>query len=406
MWRRRNSQEPKPARVKPPKPARSKPAPRKPARGDTLVAIDCGATSVKVCVATISGRQLRIERLTETPLPAEAIREGTILDSESVLKALRTALAHAGVKTKKALLCVGGPQTTARTIRLPRMSPEVLQKSVQYEAARYLPSAAEEHLIGFQILPRGTDEQMEVLLVAAPRATAEPLLELVEKAGLEPELLELQPFAGLRTVQALYGDSLPFAYALVDLGGEHTQITVARNTMLALTRHIPIASGTFTAALKGYFHYSDEEAEQIKQNLNLTELLQVGQPQENPPLRLIQPILDELIREIRRSLNYYQSQYQSQGTQGRIERLFLYGGGALMQGIDTYFEHKLGLPAQIVNPFQNTEVITTGAVHPEQVQSGARWSTVVGVALAPIELTRPFATPADENEPATTTAAA
>lgn len=288
----------------------------------------------------------------------------------------------------------------------PHVAWSVLQKSVQYEAARYLPSAAEEHLIGFQILPRGTDEQMEVLLVAAPRATAEPLLELVEKAGLEPELLELQPFAGLRTVQALYGDSLPFAYALVDLGGEHTQITVARNTMLALTRHIPIASGTFTAALKGYFHYSDEEAEQIKQNLNLTELLQVGQPQENPPLRLIQPILDELIREIRRSLNYYQSQYQSQGTQGRIERLFLYGGGALMQGIDTYFEHKLGLPAQIVNPFQNTEVITTGAVHPEQVQSGARWSTVVGVALAPIELTRPFATPTDENEPATTTAAA
>jgi type IV pilus assembly protein PilM len=378
---------------------------RKHLKVHSVLSLDIGSSSVKLCGAAVQGRQLRVERLVETPLPADAVREGTILDPETVYRALRSTLASAGVKHRQVWLSVGGPQTTARPVRLPRMAPEVLQKSIQFEATRYLPSAAEEHLIGFQILPAGGEEQMEVLLVAAPRSTAEPLLELVEKAGLEPQLLELQPFSALRTVQAVYGESLPYAYALVDLGGEHTQITVARNATLVLTRYIPIAGNTFNAALKGYFHYADEDAEQVKRGLNLEDLLQTGQTQENPPLRLLQPIIDELIREIRRSLNYYQSQYPSQSGQGRIERLFLYGGGSHMIGAAAYFEHKLGIPAQTVNPFES-EAIAPGGVSLEQLEAGARWATVIGTALAPLEMAQPFAEPMDESEPAAAPAVA
>lgn len=373
---------------------------RKPmVKGESVVALDLGASSLKLCVGTVQGRALQVQRLTETPMPANAFREGAILDADAVYKALRATLIHAQAKTKRVYLTVGGPQTTARPIRLPRMTPEALQKSIQYEATRYLPSAAEEHLIGFQILLTATDEQMEVLLVAAPRSTTDVLLELVEKTGLEPEILELQPFAALRAVQATFRDALPYAYALVDLGCEHTQITVARNATLVLTRFIPIASGTLTAALKGYFNYTEEEAEQIKRTLNLADLLNTGQPQENPPLRLIQPIIDELIREIRRSLNYYQSQYQASGAQGRIERLYLLGGGALMAGVGTYFEQKLGLPTQVLDPFAG-DAITAVGVHPEQLESASRWATVLGAALAPLELAQPFVTPQVETEPA------
>lgn len=371
----------------------------------TVVALDVGASSVKLCAGMLQGHSLRVERLAETPIPADAVREGAILDPDTVYRAIRATLQSAGIKPKNVWLSVGGPQTTARPVRLPRMTPEILQKSIQFEATRFLPSAAEEHLIGFQILSSTGEEQMEVLLVAAPRSTTDPLLELVEKAGLEPQLLELQPFSALRTVQAVYQDALPYAYALVDLGGEHTQITVARNATLVLTRFIPIASNTFSAALKGYFNYPDEEAEQVKRTLNLEELLPTGQPQENPPLRLLQPIIDELIRELRRSLNYYQSQYPSQGDRGHIEQLYLYGGGSQMQGVATYFEHKLGIPTQVVNSFAG-EVIVPGGIALEQMEEGARWATVLGTALAPLEMVQPFADPVHEVEPTATTAPA
>jgi type IV pilus assembly protein PilM len=383
-------------------------------RSETLLAIDVGSTSWKLCVGMLSHQGFTLEQLVEVPMEPNVVREGLVLEPDTAARALRTALGQAGVRQRAAMVAVGGPQAMARPVRLPPMSPEVLRKSIQFEAARYLPSAAEEHLIGFEILQshpptpatpsthqaegtaeKHTEHHLDVLLVAVPRSTVEGIISTIERAGVEVEMVELQPFACLRAIHALWQERMPPVFAMLDLGGSHTQISVVRRGTLALTRYIPIASETLSAALKGYFHFSDEEANQVKRSLNLEELLQTGAPTENPPLRLVQPILDELIREIRRSLNYYQSQVQAGKTQeGQIAQLVLTGGGALMQGIAPYFEHRLGIPVHLFNPFVEAEVggvsLRLDSLHPEQRERGAQYAIVLGTALAPLEQRQPF----------------
>ena len=107
--------------------ANKMPKARPSAKGAPVLAIDIGACSVKLCAGTLHGRTLRVERLAETPLPADAVREGAILDPDTVYRALRATLQSAGVRHKQVWLSVGGPQTTARPVRLPRMAPDVLQ---------------------------------------------------------------------------------------------------------------------------------------------------------------------------------------------------------------------------------------------------------------------------------------
>ncbi len=356
-------------------------------KGELLTALDIGCTSLKLCVGRASEGELAIDTLVETPLPPGAIREGVILEPDTIVKALKQTLSQVKGYAKTTLLSVGGPQCIARPVRLPPMPIDALRKSIQYEAGRYLPAAAEEHVVGFEVLEEG-EEHLEILLVAAPRSITDVHIEVAEKVGLEVELIELQPFSFWRAVQVVHGNTLPFAYALIDLGGGHTQISVIRGSMLALTRSIPIAGEMLTAALKGYFHYTDEQAFEVKRNLNLEELITHSATlQENPPLRLIQPILDELIREIRRSLNYYQSQYQTPGksAEGRIERLFIAGGTAQLQGIEAYFEHKLGIPTQRFDPFVSQAFLFERFL-PDPNESGTRWTTVLGTALVPVEL--------------------
>ncbi len=367
-----------------------------PRKMDAVVAIDWGSTSLKICAGRTKGSQFVIEQIAQTPLPEGAIREGVINEPETVHKALRGLLQSAGVKARSAFLALGGSQTTARPVRLPAMPDEVLRKTIQFEASRYLPSSAEEHLIGYGVLDR-TAEHTEILLVAAPRTLTDPAVEIAEKCGLEVELVELQPFASVRAVQAVYQDELPMTYGVVDFGGSHTQISVVRNTVLLLTRYIPIAGETFTAALKGYFHYETEQAQSVKAGLNLAELIEQGSvPQENPPLRLIQPIVDELIREIRRSLNYYQSQYQSgKNSNERIECLYLVGGSVLLKGSADYISHKMGLPVFPLSPFEAMRIDTT-RVHPDQLEAGARWATVVGSACATLEISGAWVQPREE----------
>ncbi len=402
-----------------------------PRRNEPILAIDIGTTAVRACIGRLNPDGLVVERLIDAPLPPNSVREGLILEPDMVARALRTLLQQVGVRQRNALVSVGGPQVTARPVRLPPMTPEVLRKSIQYEAARYLPSAAEEHLIGFEIL-HSSEDYLEVLLVTAPRSTVDSVVNTLESAGLEAELLEIQPFACLRAVHASWQESMPPLFALADVGGGHTQISVVRQGTLALTRYIPIAGETLTAALKGYFHYSDEEVSQIKRALNLEELLQTGAPHENPPLRLVQPILDELIREIRRSLNYYQSQAQASPAQGgRIDQLILTGGGALMRGIAPYFEHRLGIRVQVFNPLPFDEPLSAAlmpqpdevvdlhevapvsparqataarslvqvpSVPPEQCAQGAQWVVAIGTALAPLEQRMPFCLTEDQPE--------
>jgi len=370
-----------------------------PRRNEPILAVDVGSTSLKLCCGVLTPNGFTIERLIEAPLPANTVREGLVLEPDVAARALRAALSQAGVRQRSAFVAVGGPQVTARPVRLPPMTPDVLRKSIQFEAARYLPSAAEEHLIGFEIL-HSADDHLEILLVAAPRSVVDSVISMLERAGLEAELVEIQPFASLRTVHALWQAQMPHVFALLDIGGGHTQISVVRRGTLALTRYIPIAGETLTAAMKGYFHFSDEEVNQIKRSLNLEELLQTGAPQENPPLRLVQPILDELIREVRRSLNYYQSQVQaSKAHEGRIETLVLTGGGALMRGIAPYFEHRLGIPAQLFNPFEGDHAcLRAERVHPDQREQGAQWVVALGTALAPLELRKPFALAEPQSE--------
>jgi len=84
-----------------------------------------------------------------------------------------------------------------------------------------------------------------------------------------------------------------------------------------------------------------ELTEQGKAQLDLNQLLEDAKPSENPPLRVIQPFLDDQIREIRRSLNYYQSQQTESGQSNPVTKLILCGGGAGLQGFGGYVEQKL-----------------------------------------------------------------
>jgi hypothetical protein len=61
---------------------------------------------------------------------------------------------------------------------------------------------------------------------------------------------------------------------------------------------------------------------------------------------ILSPQLDELVNEVRRSLEYHASRYPD----AAVRRIVLIGGGARMKNIDAYFTQELGIPSAIGNP--------------------------------------------------------
>jgi type IV pilus assembly protein PilM len=236
------------------------------------------------------------------------------------------------------------------------MPEATLRKSIKYEASRYVPNSTEDSYIEFEIIGPAAENQMDVLIVAAPKDIVESRVRACEAAGLDVEGVDVEAFAAYRSL--VESDQLQnwgeTTIALVDIGATTTNMGVIEKGVFAMTRTIPHGGQTMTDALKSYFKLSDENAESGKAQLDLKELLGSDKnPKENPPLRIVQPHVDELVREIRRSLNYYQSQ-QTEGSQtNNVSVLMLCGGCASMQGLAEYIGHKLSLDTRAISLYDN-----------------------------------------------------
>ncbi|RYG88875.1 type IV pilus assembly protein PilM [bacterium] len=347
-----------------------------------VVGIDLGHSAIKVVQIERNGTGYKVSRSGAVPTPPDAIKDGVVVDPDAVGAALKTALKEAHIHSGVGVIAASGGTVFVRQVPYPKMTASMLRESLKFEAGRYIPGSVDESYIEAEILGAHDDAHMSVVLVAAPRDLVGSRIAAVEKAGLEVHEVDIEAFASYRaTVEMDPGRDLSGkTIALLDLGAAKTSVSVIQNGAFVMQRSLATGGRALTEALMSYFNLEIEDAESGKSVLDVTELL-VGKPEDNPPLRVIQPQIDDLIRELKRSFNYVQSQANSaEGTPAlAVEGVLLCGGGARLRGLAAYMEQKLGLPVQTVGAYDNPAVTHNG-VHED---AGLDLTVAAGLALRP-----------------------
>jgi type IV pilus assembly protein PilM len=77
-------------------------------------------------------------------------------------------------------------------------------------------------------------------------------------------------------------------------------------------------------------------------------------------IETIKTSLDNLVREVRRSLTFYENQSKIKG----FSTIILTGGSALLKGLDGYLSTELGLPVRRLNPFRKIKVEQASLLSP------------------------------------------
>jgi Tfp pilus assembly protein PilN len=92
---------------------------------------------------------------------------------------------------------------------------------------------------------------------------------------------------------------------------------------------------------------------------------------------LVRPVLERLMAEVGRSLDYYRTQSHLE----RIDRLFLTGGGANIKNIVTYLSETLRLPVERLNPFD--KILSDAKKIEAQLleMRGSAFAIALGIAL-------------------------
>ena len=149
------------------------------------------------------------ERAVALPLPADAVREGDVIDADMLSDALRELFAgsHLG---KRVRVGVANQRTVMRTLELPPLTDaKELAAAVRFQAQDQVPmplanAVLDFHPLGVVDTPAGP--RQKVVVVAAQRDMVERLLAAVRGAGLTPVGVDMSAFALIRSLYRREGD--------------------------------------------------------------------------------------------------------------------------------------------------------------------------------------------------------
>lgn len=321
---------------------------------ESAVGVDIGSSSIKLVHAEPTKEGVRISHIAMCPTPPESVKEGVVVDVPGVAAAIQFAMRSAGIKTSSAVTAIAGPGVVVRNVQVPLMAEQVFRKAIGFEASKYISASVDDSVVEFEILGATAEPgQMNTLLVAAPRTIVDSKVSAIEAAGLDPLSVDVEAFATFRTLIENSSDQTlkEGTIALLDIGASHTEINLVCNGKLELTRTIPIAGRSLTNAIKNAENCTEEEAEQIKHTLDLNEL--IGLPAgsvTNPGLKVVQSLVDEMLREVRRSVNYYQSQLPDGATDTQVSKLLFTGGTSRLKGLLPYASSRLNVEVSSGSP--------------------------------------------------------
>jgi type IV pilus assembly protein PilM len=98
------------------------------------VGLDIGSGLIKLAVIDHSSGRPALAQVAVTPVLADAIVEGEIMDPSVVADAVKGLFVSAGVKRKKVAVAVGGRDVIVKKIQVDRMSEGDAYDVVRWEA--------------------------------------------------------------------------------------------------------------------------------------------------------------------------------------------------------------------------------------------------------------------------------
>ena len=335
---------------------------------ERTIGLDIGTHSIKAAEVEEEHGVLRLINFSSISTPPNAIRDGVITNERAVSDAIAELVGKSKIRANRAVAAVAGPTIVARYIEVPEMREAQLRQSLNFEARNYIPFSIDDAILECQIMERSENTaagKMRVLLVAAHRQLVDSRVAAIESAGLDPIAIELEPFALIRAaIDTNINEQLrKQTVALINLGASLSDICIVRDGEFVFSRSVGIAGNSLTSAISSALRIDTSEAEDLKRNIAVATTVEdmgSAEGRVREANYAIFPILDELIRETRRSLNYYQSQFPEGSRSGLISKVVLAGGTAKLKGVERYFAHRLDLEVEVADVFRDAALEARG----------------------------------------------
>jgi type IV pilus assembly protein PilM len=317
------------------------------AKKDHLIGLDIGSRSIKAAEIIETKRGRTLKRFGIVDLPQGAIEEGSINDPESVAESIRQLFKSYGIKENNVAVSIGGYSVIVKKINVQTMAEKQLQETIHFEAEQYIPFDISDVNLDFQILGENETNpgQMSVFLVAAKKEMVNDYINMVNLAGLNPCIVDVEAFALQNTFEANY-DIQKENIALIDIGASKTSLNILKGNSSVFMRDVSLGCGQVNQKIMSLIDCSFEEAEQLKHGDQPDRLT------TDDLKGIISTVVSDWCTEIRRALDFFYSTYP----EDQIKKIVLSGGGANVVEFRQLLATEASAEVETINPFKNFHV--------------------------------------------------
>jgi type IV pilus assembly protein PilM len=348
---------------------------------NNFTGIDFGTSAIKIVELSYKNQKAHLSNYgwVDLGLPIEgAEKEIRLLSFDDKLKIyLQKIVERMKLKSDSVYVAMPGFTGLITLLEFPEMKPAELEKAIQFEAHKYIPTSLNDVALGWEIIAKkddsnvlvkkGTPGKIQVLLVAAPKKEVARYESIVRNTRLKIKALELETFSLAR---ALVGDDLG-VFLIIDIGARATNVILVEKGVVKVNRSIDIGGNEITSTIADSMNISRQRAEILKkENRDLLNSKESS---------IIMPTLEFVVNESMRII----SAYKEKNKDGRIDGIIISGGSARLKGVDEYFTKMLNVQAVIGKPWKRITVDEKLAPIIEKI--GTSYSVALGLALRGIE---------------------
>ncbi|HXH60363.1 MAG TPA: type IV pilus assembly protein PilM [Fimbriimonadaceae bacterium] len=364
---------------------------------NSAVGVDIGSQSIKVAEVKLQGGRPTVTAMAQAMTPAGAVDHIGIHDGEAVSAVLKEVCSMAGTSTGDMVVSIAGQGAVlVRTLEVPNMSESELEQHMDWEITRNIPFGEKTVQSDFKAFPAedSAAQSIDVVMAISPQSAIEQVVSMVKKAGKKLAAIDVEPLGLARGLKLGYEtDMMGKTVCVVDIGHKTSSINMYKDGQLLMPRQVPIGGEMFTQQIASAMNLQYDEAERqkieqidIPQNATAaTGPFATGPetqtfepynpfgdtteeeatpaappvpatpdapvpaepaPAANPMFNAIAATLDELVAEIKRSIEYFRSKG------GDVDHILLCGGGSKMKGLPGFIEAAVGVDTQLYDPMR------------------------------------------------------
>jgi len=310
-----------------------------------LLGVAINTTSVKLMELSRTGSRYQVEAYAIEPLPAQAVVEKSIADTQVVGEALNRALRKSRSTLRSVVSAVTGSAVITKIIEMDAgLSDDDMESQIRIEADQYIPFPIEEVALDFEVqgVSWRNPEQVDVLLAACRRENIENLEATLDVAGLKAEVVDIEAYALERACSLLSSqlgkDWQNQVIGLVDLGATITTLSVLHKGRIIYSREQLFGGQQLTDEIQRRYGLSAEEAEFAKKKGGLPD---------DYKSEVLQSFKESVAAQISRSLQFFFASGQFHSVNGIV----LSGGCAGIAGLAQLIQQKVGTRTVVANPF-------------------------------------------------------